>query len=256
MSAEPPFVSVVTVVKNAAGSIADTITSVSVQTYPHREHVIVDGVSTDGTLDIIRANRDKIARLVSEPDAGLYHAMNKGIAMATGDVIGYLNSDDFYTDPDVIADVARVMQDPAVDACYGDLLYVRPEDLDAVVRYWRSRDYQPGLVERGWMPAHPTFFIRRRILEEVKGFDARFRYQADYELMVRLFAVRGIRTRYIPRVLVKMRMGGHTNRSLRNVIRGNLEAYRACRINGIAVSPLFIVKKIASRLPQFLSRPT
>lgn len=247
-------ISVITVCFNSAATIGDTLSSVAAQENVEVEHIVVDGESADGTMEVVRNHPWKPARVVSEPDQGIYDAMNKGIGFASGEVLGFLNSDDVYADERVLADVERAMTDPWVDACYGDLVYVRQEDMTRVVRYWKSRDHVPGLVERGWMPAHPTFFIRRRILDELGGFDTRFRYQADYELMVRLFCVRHIRTVYLPRVLVKMRMGGHTNRSLLNVVRGNVEAYRACRINGIGVTPLFIARKMASRLPQFFQR--
>ena len=251
-----PKISVVTVVFNNAATIEDTILSVARQSFSDREHVIVDGASSDGTLEIIAKHRQKIASLLSEPDEGLYYAMNKGIRLAKGEIVGFLNSDDMYADEGVLQEVAATLEDPRVDACYGDLVYVRQDDPGRVVRYWKSRDYAPGLVERGWMPAHPTFFIRKRVLEEVGGFDTAYRLQSDYELMIRLFVARGIRTVYLPRILVKMRMGGHTNRSLRNVVRGNLEAYKACKANGIPVGPLFIARKITSRLPQFLRRPS
>jgi len=248
------LISVITVCFNSAGTIADTLSSIAAQEGVEVEHIVVDGKSTDGTMEVINSHPWKSARVVSEPDSGIYDAMNKGIRLASGEVLGFLNSDDIYADSRVLADIQAVMSDPSVDACYGDLVYVRHDDPARVVRYWKSRDHVPGLVARGWMPAHPTFFIRRRILEEVGGFDTRFRYQADYELMVRLFCVRHIQTVYLPRILVKMRMGGHTNRSLLNVVRGNVEAYRACRINGIGVTPLFIARKMASRLPQFFHR--
>ena len=240
---------------NGAATIEHAITSVAEQTFLDREHVIVDGASRDGTLEKIAKHREELAAVLSEPDDGLYYAMNKGIALAKGEIIGFLNSDDVYADARVLEDVAAALQDPAVDACYGDLVYVARDNPGRVVRYWKSRDYAAGLIEKGWMPAHPTFFIRKRILEEIGGFNTRYRLQADYDLMIRLFVTRGIRTVYLPRILVKMRLGGHTNRSLRNVVSGNLEAYAACKENGIPVGPLFILGKIASRLPQFLHRP-
>ena len=248
-------ISIITVCLNSADTIRDALESVGRQTYQEVEHVVVDGVSTDGTQDIVRGFRPKVARLISEPDHGLYDAMNKGLAVATGDIIGYLNSDDVYADSDVLRKVARAFNDGNIDACYGDLVYVQKDDMSRVVRYWRSRTYSPGLVERGWMPAHPTFFVRRSILQKLGGFDIRYRYQSDYELMVRLFLKECISAVYIPEVLVRMRTGGHTNRSIQNIVKGNLEAYRACRENGIRVSPLFILQKMVSRLPQFFLRP-
>ena len=248
-------ISIITVCLNSASTIGDALESVGKQTFREIEHIVVDGVSTDGTQKIVSDFTPNLARLISEPDRGLYDAMNKGMAVATGDIIGYLNSDDVFADSDVLQKVARVFADENVDACYGDLVYVRQDDMSRVVRYWRSRPYSPGLVERGWMPAHPTFFLRQSILQKLGGFDIRYRYQSDYELMVRLFLKERISAVYIPEVMVRMRTGGHTNRSIRNIVKGNLEAYRACRENGIKVSPLFILQKMMSRLPQYFLRP-
>jgi glycosyltransferase involved in cell wall biosynthesis len=247
--------SIITVCLNSAETIGHTLESVAAQTHREVEHIIVDGVSTDGTLDVVRKHSSSMLQVISEPDRGLYDAMNKGLTAASGDIIGYLNSDDVYASHDVLQKVATALAEPDIDACYGDLVYVQPDDMSQVVRYWRSCAYSPGLVERGWMPAHPTFFVRRSILQKIGGFDIRYRYQSDYELMVRLFLKERISAVHIPEVLVRMRTGGHTNRSIRNIVKGNIEAYRACRENGIKVSPFFILQKMMSRLPQFILRP-
>lgn len=249
-------ISVVTVCFNSRATIEHALASVAAQRHADVEHIVIDGASTDGTVELVRRFRPAVAHFVSEPDEGLYFAMNKGIAAATGDIIGFLNSDDVYADDGVLESVAQHFSTSDVDACYGDLVYVKPEDMSAIVRYWKSRPYVPGLLERGWMPAHPTFFVKTPILKRLGGFNTRYRYQADYELMLRLFLKARISTAYIPRILVRMRTGGHTNRSLANIFKGNVEAYRACRDNGIAVSPVFILRKLASRLPQFFLRPS
>jgi len=248
-------ISIITVCLNSAGTIADALESVGKQTFREIEHIVVDGVSTDGTQEIVRGFTPKVARLISEPDRGLYDAMNKGLAAASGEIIGYLNSDDVYASDDVLQKVATVFAEPDVDACYGDLVYVHRDDMSQVVRYWRSRPYSPGLVERGWMPAHPTFFVRRRLLLEEGGFNTRYRYHADFDLVVRLFLQRRIRTKYIPEILVRMRVGGKTNRSLRNIVRGNLESIDSLRSHGVPVTPMFFIGKLVSRVPQFLRRP-
>ena len=248
-------VSIVTACYNSARTIADTLLSVAAQRHGQVEHIVVDGGSSDGTLAIIERHREGIATLVSEPDQGVYDAMNKGIALASGEVVGFLNSDDVYADDQVLADVAAAFERAEVIACYGDLVYVDATDTQRVVRYWKSRDYAPGLCVTGWMPAHPTFFVRRAMLQQIGGFDLQYKLQADYELSLRLFELHKIEARYIPRVLVRMRRGGMSNNSVGNVIKGNLEAYRACRNNGIAVTPWFMLRKIFSRLPQFFSRP-
>jgi glycosyltransferase involved in cell wall biosynthesis len=247
-------ISIITVVLNAADTIEDTLRSVAAQRYPTIEHIVVDGGSTDGTLAIIERHRGRIATLIVEPDRGIYDAMNKGIAVATGDIIGTLNADDIYADEQVLEKIARVFTDPAIGACHADLVYVERTDLDKIVRYWQSCPYADGLFERGWLPAHPTFFARREVYRRYGGFDLSYRFQADFELTMRLLAVHKVRSVYLPEVIVKMRMGGVSNRSVLNVVKGNLEAYRACRRHGLKVSPLFIAKKILSRLPQFFRR--
>lgn len=248
-------ISIITVVLNAADTIEDTLRSVAAQRYPAIEHIVVDGGSTDGTLEIIERHRDRIAALIIEPDRGIYDAMNKGIAATTGEIVGMLNADDVYVDEHVLEKVARAFSDPAVDVCHADLVYVDRADLNRIIRYWKSRPYIDGLFEKGWLPAHPTFFVRRALYQRYGGFDLSYRFQADFELTMRLLAVHKARSVYLPEVIVKMRMGGVSNRSVLNVIKGNLEAYRACRQHGLKVSPLFIARKILSRLPQFFRRP-
>lgn len=219
------------------------------------EHVVVDGGSTDGTLAIIDRHRHQIGKFVSEPDRGIYDAMNKGIAMATGDVIGTLNADDVYADETVLSQVAGIFTNPAVDACYADLVYVDAHNPEKIVRYWQSCEYHPGLFEKGWMPAHPTFFVRRGVYQKWGGFDLAFPRQADFELTMRLLVVHEIRSVYVPKVWVRMRTGGASNSSLVAIAKGNLEAYRACKYNGLRVSALFIPRKLLSRIPQFFVRP-
>lgn len=248
-------VSIITVCYNASKTVADTIRSVRFQTYKNIEHVIVDGASSDGTAEIIFQMKGD-AKFVSEPDEGIYDAMNKGIRLSTGDIIGFLNADDVYFDQAIVSDIAKSFSDSTVDACHGDLVYVDQNDMNRVVRYWKSRDYEKGLFKKGWMPAHPTFFVRRKIYEQFGCFDLDFKLQSDFELTMRLLEIHRIKTTYIPKVLVKMRMGGATNRSFANVIRGNLEAYRACKKNGVKVTPLFMIGKILSRIPQFFNKPS
>ena len=247
-----PTISVITVSYNSRETIADTIESVATQTYPFIEHIVVDGASTDGTLEVLERFRDKLSKIVSEPDEGIYAAMNKGLSLATGDVIGTLNSDDVYVDENVLALVAEVFRDDAVDVCYGDVFYVDKGDLNRIVRHWKSEPYRPGLFEQGWMPPHPAFFIRRRVLGRVGPFEASYRFAADFDFMLRALHVQQLRSTYLPRELVTMRVGGWTNNSVRNVLRGNIEAYRSCRKNGLGVSPLFIARKILRKLPQYV----
>jgi glycosyltransferase involved in cell wall biosynthesis len=248
-----PVISVITVVHNSASTITDTLLSVASQTYPHVEHIIIDGASTDGTLKIIQEHASKNLVVKSEPDQGMFDAMNKGLAMATGDVIGFLNADDVYADSRVLEEMASVITSQNIDACYGDLVYIDKSDLRKVVRYWKSRSYRDGLFEKGWMPAHPTFFVKRQVYEKYGGFDLDYKRQSDFELAMRFLAIHKIKSVYIPRVLVRMRSGGASS-GFMHIVKGNIEAYRACRKHSLNVSPLFIPRKILSRIPQFLFR--
>ena len=248
-------ISVITAVINAVATIEDTILSVASQAHSDVEHIVVDGASIDGTLEIINRHREKLTKVITEPDRGIYDAMNKGLSLASGEVIGFLNSDDFYEHVHVLEKVAGVMEDPEVDACYADLVYVDPRDMARVVRYWQSKPYENGLCRKGWLPAHPTFFVRRRVFEQFGGFDLEFPRQADFELALRFLDIHKIRTEYVPEVWVRMRMGGLSNRSVLGVVKGNVEAYRACRKNGLKVTPLFLLRKVLSRIPQFFARP-
>ncbi len=248
-------ISIVTVCHNAASTIEECLQSVAGQSYHDVEHIVIDGASTDGTMEIIDKYRDQLAVVVSEPDRGIYDAMNKGIGEASGDVIGTLNADDWYADTNVLTRVAETFKsDDRLEAVYGDLVYVAKDDPTRIIRYWKSRPYKEGLFEHGWMPAHPTFFVRSDVYQRFGLFDLEFMIQSDFELTMRFMAVNKIVTRYLPGVMVRMRMGGVTNNSVRNVIDGNIEAYRACRKNGLDVSPLFIARKMLSRIPQFLNR--
>jgi glycosyltransferase involved in cell wall biosynthesis len=246
-------ISVITVARNAAATIEATIRSVAGQSYPHIEYIVIDGGSIDGTQEVILKHRSKIAAFKSEPDHGMYDAMNKGLRLARGDIIGFLNADDVYSDSQVLETIARTMEEKRVDACYGDLVYVDKRNPSRVVRYWRSQPYREGLFEKGWMPAHPTFYARRWVYDKFGGYDLAYRYQSDFELTMRFLAVNKISTAYIPQVLVKMRSGG-ASRGLWHILMGNIEAYRACRRHSLRVTPLFIARKILSRVPQFFHR--
>jgi len=249
-------ISIITVCFNSAATIRDTIESVRDQSYRNREFIVIDGNSTDHTLSIVKEFDDEVSCLVSEPDQGIYDAMNKGIRLASGDVIGFINADDFYASNDVLGNVAEIFRHPGVDACYGDLCYVREFDTQSVVRYWRSSEYRPGIFTNGWCPPHPTFFVRRKIYERFGGFDLNYRIAADFELMMRFLEVHQVRARYLREVLVKMRMGGTTNRSLKNIARQNGEILRALKKHGLAANPFaFFGKKIISRGRQFITRP-
>ena len=249
-------ISVVTATWNSAATVADTLVSVNIQTHPDVEHIIVDGGSTDATLAIVKARGERVTTVVSERDKGIYDAMNKGLRLAQGEIVGLLNSDDFLASSDVLATIADAFADPAVDIVYGDLCYVRQNDTSQIVRYWRSGPFRSGSFARGWAPPHPTLYVRRELYDRFGGFDIAYSLAADFELMVRLLEVHRVSARYLPQVLVRMRMGGASNKSLRNVFRGNREIWRALHHHGLAGPMLgWFVHKALLRGRQFLSRP-
>jgi glycosyltransferase involved in cell wall biosynthesis len=250
-------ISIITVCYNSEKTIDDTLLSVRAQTYGDIEHIIVDGGSTDRTLAVVAAVGAHVTKVVSEPDKGIYDAMNKGIALATGEVIGFINADDFYPTPEVLALVAAAFDDGGADCCYGDLCYVQQNDVSKTVRYWRSAPFLTGLFGRGWCPPHPTFFVRREVYARLGSFDLNFKIGADIELMARFLEVERISNHYIPSVLVHMRMGGTTNRSLSNIVKQNLEIRRAFLALGLGFSWWrFMANKVVSRALQFFRRPT
>ena len=245
-------ISVITVAFNNSDYIEDCIKSVIGQTYENLEYIIVDGGSTDGTLEVIKKYEDRISKWVSEPDHGIYDAMNKGIKMATGGIIGFLHSDDFYPHENVIAQVAEAFMNSGVHSVYGDLVYVNKTNGKAV-RYWRAGEFKESLIKWGWMPPHPTFFVKKEVYEEHGCFNTNLKIAADYELILRFLGKQKITTHYIPNVLIKMRLGGISNGNIINIIRKTLEDYKALKINGLNGSRvLTLFFKNVSKLPQFL----
>jgi glycosyltransferase len=224
-------VSIITVCFNSAATIADTIKSIQDQRYHNIEHIIIDGVSTDNTLDIIQSSHFD-GRIISEKDSGLYDAMNKGIRMATGDIIGILNSDDFYPDNHVISDVVDHFSQQPCDAVYADLDFINTAKPKKIVRKWRSGQYKYEKFNFGWMPPHPTFFVRKEVYDKYGVFNTGLKSAADYELILRFLYVNKIKAVYLPRVLVHMRSGGISNRSFGSRLKAHLEDYKAWRING------------------------
>jgi len=225
-------ISVITATYNSAATVRDTLNSIASQQYPNVEHIIVDGLSKDNTLQIVN-DFAHVARVICEKDNGIYEAMNKGVQLATGEVVGILNSDDFYTGPSILTKVAAAFEDPAVEAVYGDLQYVKSNNLQVVTRTWKSGSYKKKYLYYGWMPPHPTFFVRRNIYEKCGLFNTTLRSAADYELMLRVLLKYNTRVAYIPEVLVKMRVGGMSNASLKNRFRANKEDIMAWRLNNL-----------------------
>jgi len=254
LSLSNPTISIITATWNCRSTVTDCLASVAGQTWPHRQHVVVDGASTDGTLDVLQAHRQQLAVLQSEPDCGIYDALNKGLALATGDVVGFLHADDLYAHPQVLQHVAHAFADPSVCAVYGDLQYVRQHDTTQVVRHWQSSPFSPRRLAWGWMPPHPTLYVRREWCQRIGGFDTRYRIAADYLSILQLFSQPGFKAVYLPEVLVTMRLGGASNRSLRNIARKTGEDWRALRqarvgaLGGVGA----LVWKNLSKLGQFV----
>lgn len=246
-------ISVVTAVFNRAATLEESLRSVQGQSWREVEHIVIDGGSTDGSLDILQRHRQGIAHLVSEPDRGVYDALNKGVARASGDVVGFMHADDAYASPRALEQVARAFEDPAVGAVYGDLVYVSKDDSSRVVRYWQAGAYRRQQLTQGWMPPHPTFFVRRSVYQRLGAFDTRYRIAADYEHMLRVLWHGRVQAAYIPQVLVRMRTGGVSNKSLFNMMRKSREDYAAMRQNGIGGLQALLLKNV-TKIPQFVTR--
>lgn len=245
-------VSIITVTYNSDKTLQDTLDSVRKQSYDNLEYIIIDGNSSDKTVDIIKKNSDIISKWVSEPDKGLYDAMNKGIKMATGDIVGIINSDDFYLDENVISDIVHEFKNNKVDSVHAELYYVDQFDTNRIVRHWKTGDHSLGAFQKGWHPAHPTLFLKREIYEKYGHFNLQFKLAADFELMCRFFEKHKITSIYLNRPLIKMRLGGATSKNLKNIINQNKECYRAFKINNIPVSPFYVINRILPKLKQYL----
>ena len=246
-------ISIITSVYNNKETIAEAIESVLSQSYDNIEYIVVDGASTDGTVEVIQRYADRIDTFITEPDKGIYDGLNKGVALSTGDVIGFLHSDDLFEDENVVAKIAENFSKAGIDSIYGDLNYVSKEDINNVVRYWKSGSFNLRKLENGWMPPHPTFYVKREVYEKYGAFDTSFNISADYDSILRFLGREGISTRYIPEVLVKMRVGGESNRSLQNIIEKTKEDLRAVKKNNVGHMRSIIFKNL-SKIPQFFRR--
>ena len=246
-------ISLVTSVFNRQSTIGETMASVQAQHYPDVEHVIQDGGSTDGTIEVINKWKTEKTFVVSARDNGIYDGINRGISRATGDVIGLLHSDDTLASNSVLADVAQALRDPAIDGIYGDLVYVAAENPSQVLRYWRSGTYHPRKLAWGWMPPHPTLYLRRSVFDHLGLYDTEFRIAADYEAMLRYLVRGNLRLGYIPQVMVRMRAGGESNRSLGHILKKSREDYRALRRHGVGGVGSLLSKNL-SKVGQFLMK--
>jgi glycosyltransferase involved in cell wall biosynthesis len=246
-------VSIITIAYNSADTIEDTILSVISQDYHNLEYIIIDGGSTDGTLDIIHQYASQISKFITEKDQGIYDAMNKGVRMASGELIGLLNSDDIYADKHVVSDVVSTIGD--ADAVYADLVYVKRENPLEVVRYWQAGVMKPNSFHKGWMPPHPTFFLRKKCYDNFGCYNLTLKSAADYELMLRMVVKHEIRVNYLPRIITKMRVGGQSNVSIKNRLKANKEDRTAWKINGLKPYFYTLTAKPVRKITQFMKKP-
>lgn len=245
-------ISIITIAYNSEETIEDTIISVLAQSHNDIEYIVVDGASKDSTMDIVNKHKAGISTIISEPDKGIYDAMNKGVLAATGDVIGILNSDDFYADNDVIKDVNTAFEKGDIKGLYADLVYVDRNNPSRIVRNWKSGDYRPGLFLKGWMPPHPTFFVKKECYDRLGIYSTSLKSAADYELMLRFIHKEKIKLGYLPRVITKMRLGGQSNVSLKNRIRANQEDRKAWSMNGLKPGLFTLIRKPLGKIKQYL----
>ena len=246
-------VSIITVTYNSAQYLPDCLASVRKQTFGNIEHIIVDGKSTDNTIRIVRKHRAQIAKWISEPDKGMYDAINKGIRLATGDIIGILNSDDMLASPNAIMDIVATFDETGNDAVYGDLVYVDAANPQKVLRYWKGLPYKRVRFRYGWMPAHPTFYIRRSLIQKFGEYENHYFTAADYEFMARYLYLHKVTACYLPKMIVKMRNGGASNRSIYRRLRANRRDYLAMKKNRIPFAFLVSILKPLIKIPQYKS---
>lgn len=249
-----PLISIITTVLNNKNTIESAIKSVLGQSYRNIEYIIIDGGSTNGTVEIVNKYKDKIAKFISEPDQGIYDGMNKGIKMAIGDIIGLLNADDFYASNEVIERVVETFKKENIDCLWGDLVYIDRKNTKRAIRYWKSSEYKEGKFKKGWMPPHPTFFVKKWVYKKYGLFNLDFPISADYELMLRFLEKYKIKSFFIPKVFVKMRIGGQSSKNILNITKANIECYRAWKKNGLKINPLRIFLKPLFKIPQYFKK--
>jgi glycosyltransferase len=244
-------ISIITPVYNNKEMIIDAISSLLNQTYKDIEYIIIDGASTDGTVNIVRSYGEEIDKFVSEPDKGIYDGLNKGVSLASGDVVAFLHSDDIYASESIIEDIVKVFdKNSAIDGVYGDLVYTQKNDFNKVLRYWKSKEFDINLLSQGWMPAHPTLFLKREVYKKYGKFDLDYKISADYDFMLRILSA-GITVKYIPKVFYKMRIGGASNKSIKNIILKYKEDLNALKKNNVGGVYSLILKNL-SKIPQFM----
>jgi glycosyltransferase involved in cell wall biosynthesis len=245
-------VSIITISYNNSKTIAETIESVIKQTYKNIEYIIVDGKSVDNTVGIIKSYGASITKFISEKDSGIYDAMNKGIMLARGDIIGFINADDKLNSDNCISEIVNVFQADDLDIVYGDKIYTKNNNTDKIVRYWKAGEYNRKNFKRGWMPPHLSTYIKASFYQKHGKFRTDFRIAADYELMFRFMYKYKAKSKYLPMVIARMRIGGISNKSIKNILVSNYEVYKSWKINGFHISPFIIARKPISKVTQLL----
>lgn len=246
-------VSIITATYNSASTVLDTLQSLNQQTYADIEYIVIDGGSKDNTVSVIEQHCSRVSKIVSEPDHGIYDALNKGIELATGDIVGFLHSDDLFAYPDAVKDLVETLQSSNAQAVYADLEYVAKNDTNKIIRKWISGNYQRNKLCHGWMPPHPTFFMKRELYQKLGAFDLGLKIAADYDSLLRYLWSNQVQAVYLPKVVTKMRVGGASNRSLKNIIEKTKEDIQASKNNGIFWPTVVLFKNI-SKIPQFIKR--
>ena len=246
--------SIVTPSWNSEETIVDTMRSVDMQTYSKIEHIVIDGASTDSTVKVISDFGSERVKIVSEKDNGIYDAMNKGIRMATGDIVGILNSDDMFYNDYTLELVVHAFQSQKVDCVFGDIIYVQHIDTNKTIRYWRSSPYTHGAFYKGWHPPHPAFFVRKEVYEKYGVFRENFDISADFELMLRFLEKEEVSSFYLGETLVRMRMGGESNRSIRNIVKGNINCLKAFKVNNLRVPLFYPIIRLLPKVKQYFNR--
>ncbi|HCZ9271953.1 TPA: glycosyltransferase [Vibrio alginolyticus] len=246
-------VSIITATYNSANTLADTLRSLEEQTYADIEYIIIDGASKDNTLEVVKSQCSRVTTIISEPDKGIYDALNKGIQAASGDVVGFLHSDDLFAYPNAVQDIVTTFEENNSQAVYADLEYVSKDDTDKTVRLWTSGKYSRNELKKGWMPPHPTFYMKRDLYESCGSFDLSFKIAADYDSLLRYLWVNNVSMAYLPKVLIKMRVGGASNRSLSNIIQKTKEDIQALKNSSLSWPQAILIKNL-SKIPQFIKR--
>ncbi len=245
-------ISIITVVYNRASTIERAIRSVNEQIYSNVEHIVIDGGSTDGTLELIKGAVGENAFILSEPDRGIYDAINKGLKFASGDVVGFMHSDDFFPTNEILSEIAESFNDESIDAIYGDAAFFAPGAVHRVVRYYSSKRFTPERLQNGWMPAHTSLFLRRDVYKKYGGYKIDYRIAADFEFICRIFNGGNLRARYLPKALVKMQTGGQSAAGLRSTLILNREVMRALRENNMPANWLRILSRYPNKLIELL----